>query len=308
MITLFAGRPAAGKSTGARWFAAQFTRGTLGGCWQGRPQTIAYIGGEETARFVVKPGLQAAGADMRRVLFPEVAIRDEAVNLTADVDEKALTRLLLEHGVTVVVVDPIMSTIRRKVDIYRTNEMREALGPWMRIAQAINGVVLGITHLKKGTTADVVAAINASSAIGEVARCVFGFAVDRESGTRVMGQAKNSCGPEDLSLTYSMIAEDFTADTGRTGSVVRFELGGESEITVSDILASDGHRDRQSARTQKVVDFVNGRDATAAEDVVRACLANSANHASQVLRRLYTAGRIDNPVRGLYTPRMQPPK
>lgn len=73
-MTLFAGRPAAGKSTAARWFAAQVSRGTLPGAWVGQPHSVAYIAAEESAKYSVKPSLRAAGADTSRVFFPETVI------------------------------------------------------------------------------------------------------------------------------------------------------------------------------------------------------------------------------------------
>lgn len=56
--------------------------------------------------------------------------------------------------------------------------------------------------LRKAPNGDVVAGINGSSAFGEVARSIFGFAKDLESGERILSQAKNSAGEEDLALTY----------------------------------------------------------------------------------------------------------
>jgi hypothetical protein len=56
------------------------------------------------------------------------------------------------------------------VDIHRNNEPRVHLEPWARIAERINGVVIGVVHLTKAPKGDVVAAINASSVFGEVAR------------------------------------------------------------------------------------------------------------------------------------------
>src|SRR4051794_41169441 len=66
-LALFAGRPGAGKSTAGRWFAASASTGTLAGCWEGKPVGVAYIAAEESAKYVVKPGLRAAGADLGKV-------------------------------------------------------------------------------------------------------------------------------------------------------------------------------------------------------------------------------------------------
>jgi hypothetical protein len=305
VLTLFAGRPEAGKSTAVRWFAARWSTGELDGCWKDTPQKIAYIASEEALEYVVKPGLQVAGADMANFTFPEVKMSGEAVALMSDTDEHELTEQLLAEGVTVVIVDPIMATIRSKVDIYRNNDLREALAPWVRIARRINGTVIGVVHLNKGTSGDVVASVNGSSAFGEVARCVFGFTKDPEcEPERVMSQVKNSCGPCDLSLTYEIAAEVFTADTKRQGLIPVFGITGESDTTVGEILAAAGGKRRLSPNMQHVLDLVNSRHETHADIVVDKGLAKTRNTASKMLERLYKRGFIDNPAYGSYCPKV----
>jgi hypothetical protein len=306
VLTLFAGRPGAGKSTAARWFAAQISKGALDGYWKDKPQKVAYIASEESLEQVVKPGLQLAGANMDNIVFPKVTFDGEAVALMSDRDEAELTKQLQAQHVTAIFVDPIMATIRRKVDIYRNNELREALNPWVRIAQRLKGTVVGVVHLTKGNSGDVVAAVNGSSAFGEVARCVFGFAKDPQNdGERVMSQVKNACGVEDLSLSYEISVQVFTADSGRKGLMPVFDVTGDSDTTVSEILSTVAGKLRPS--TQAVVDFVKGRTETGAQAVVDAGLAKTLNTAQKMLRRLSDRGLIDNPTYGHYCPKLAGP-
>ncbi|SBS70922.1 conserved hypothetical protein [uncultured Mycobacterium sp.] len=248
-FTLFGGRPGAGKSTAARWFVAGFSTGTLDGCFLGRPQNVAYIAAEESGRYVVKPSLRAAGADLNRIYFPTVTSDGRATRLQSVADENELTELLIANNITVVVVDPVMSTIGGGVDIHRNNETRQYIEPWARIAERIDGVVIGIAHLRKATGGDVVTALTGSSAFGEVARSVFGFAKDPDSddGERVMSQAKNSTGVEDLAVTYRIESMPVTTDAGTSAEVARFVLGARSERTVDDLL-------RESVTVNSVVD------------------------------------------------------
>ena len=236
-----AGRPSVGKSTVARWIAAGYSNGMMGGCWYGQPQNVAYLAPyEESLKYTVKPGLAAVGADMDRISFPEViADEDKVVQLRSLLDEKALTEELLAAGVSVVIVDPVMSTIGAKVDIYRNNETREFIEVWPRIATALDGIVVGVVHFTKGAGADILAAINGSSAFGEVARAVFGLAKDptSEEDHRIISQANNSTGREDFSLVYHIAPTKTTTDTGETAEVGRFEILGRSERTVSDVLS-----------------------------------------------------------------------
>lgn len=238
-LTLFGGRPGAGKSTCARWFAAGWSTGTLSGCWEGRPVNVAYIATEETWKHIVAPSLQAAGADMRRVFFIQEG--DEPARIRSIADEARLTDLFTAHNIRAVFLDPMMGTITGGADINRNNEVREYLDPWVRIAEKIDGPVIGICHMTKAPTGDVVASITGSSAFGELARCVFGFAVDREAddGTRVMSQAKNSAGYEDLSLAYRIGTKQVQTTDGQVAEMARFELIGPTDKTVRELLIAE---------------------------------------------------------------------
>ena len=276
-LSLAAGRPGAGKSTFLRWFVAQFSNGKAQGSWRNQPQKVAYIAAaEESLRFMVKPGLRAAEADMDMISYPKVTVDitgsgEQVVRFSAVADEHALTKLLVEQGVTVVVVDPIMATIEGKVDIHRNNETRTHLEPWARIAEAINGIVVGIVHLTKGSNSDVVAAITGSSAFGEVPRAVFGFAKDPESelGQRIMSQAKNSAGHEDLSLAYLIEEVKITADSGKSAMIGKFKIIGATARTVNDILSEPARRKGSALEMCKswLQGFLTGKGRVASHDV-----------------------------------------
>jgi hypothetical protein len=305
-LTLFGGRPGTGKSSAGRWFAARFSRGELEGCWKGQPQTVAYIAAEETARYVLKPALRAAGADMTRIIIPKVKTAEgKYVALLADEDEHRLTEDLIRQKVSVIIVDPVMATIKSKTDIYRSNELREALDPWLRIAEAIDGIVIGIVHFIKGTTGDLIGSINGGSAFGEVARCVFGFAKEASpvggAPLRVMSQAKNSCGREDLSLEFAIESKWVTVSTGEEVEVGTFILGEESEVSASELLTPRKGPRPLSPRMQLVLDHVNRQEGVVTPmDISDAMLAKDNKAAGQMLRRLFERGMILNPRQGEY--------
>lgn len=251
-LALFAGRPGAGKSSAARWFAAQATRGLLEGCWNKEPQNVAYIAtAEESVKYTITPGLRAADADLSKVHFPTVTHDGQNAQLLSIVDEADLITYLLAHRITVVIVDPLMSTIAATSDVNKNNEVRAQVAPWSRIADAINGIVVGVVHLRKNNTGDVVAGVTGSSAFGEMARAVFGFAKSPTDDTRVMSQHKNSVGFEDLSLSYQIDSETITVASGETAEVGAFRILGPSEITVEDILIEGGPQEGTGADCQR---------------------------------------------------------
>lgn len=245
-LAIFAGRPGAGKSSAARWLAAKATQGDLRGCFDHQPLNVAYIAGEEPWSEVIAPALVAAGADMNRIYTYHAHDPDgRRTRLLSNVDEQLLTQQFLADNITIVIVDPLMSTISSVADVHRNNEVRDYIEPWARIAAAINGITLGIAHLRKNTSGDAVSLITGSSAFGEVARAVFAFVKDPDSedGDRIMSQAKNSTGMEDLALTYRIDAAPVTASDGTVCEVGRFRITGDSEVTAEQVLATSGGPD-----------------------------------------------------------------
>ncbi|WP_440713103.1 AAA family ATPase [Gordonia sp. FQ] len=263
-VVLFAGRPGAGKSTSARWLVAQATTGTLPGCWLGTPVNVAYIAREEAVDYIVKPSMRAHGTDLERVFFPEVELTvDNEVARTTPVhiaDMEAFTRTCCEHRVRLVVVDPLMSTIGSKTDVNRNNEVRAQLDPWRTLAEDIDGVVIGVAHLNKSGNGDVVAGVNGSSAFGEIARAVFGFAKDpdAENGERVLSQEKNSLGDESLALSYRIDPAEVRTDSGRTAEVGRFVLLGESERSVGDVLRDAARQGPSTTDYDAIITWLRG--------------------------------------------------
>ena len=233
-VSMFAGKPAAGKSTASRWFASQITRGTLPGIWEGVPMNVAMVSVEEQEDTTVVPSLEVSGADLDRVFLPRITEAGREGVFGSIRDEEEFTNLLIENQIRAVFIDPVMSTFGGKADVYRNNEVREYLNPFVRMAQAINGFVVCVHHLRKGTVSDVLGAMNGSSAFGEVPRAVFGFA-PFESGAHVMEQVKNSAGPTDLKLEYHLPIQYTQDEDGVPFALPMFEIKGSTTVSISDI-------------------------------------------------------------------------
>jgi hypothetical protein len=233
-LCMFAGKPAAGKSTASRWFAARLSRGQLPGVWEGTPMTVAMVSIEEQEDTTVVPSLQVAGADMSRIVLPRFTEAGNESVFASIRDEQEFTAGLLQNDVRAVFIDPVMSTFGGKADVYRNNEVRQYLAPFTRIAQAINGIVVCVHHLRKGTVNDVLGSMNGSSAFGEVPRGVFGFA-PFENGAHVMEQVKNSAGPTGLKLEYFLPIQYTQDQDGVPFELPKFEIKGTTTISISDI-------------------------------------------------------------------------
>ena len=95
-------------------------------------------------------------------LFSQVKTADGryAALLAAD-DEGYMKEHLVKERISVLIVIPVMETMKSRTDVYRNNDLGCA-GP----LAAIDGTVIGIVHFTKGTTGDLVAGINGSAAFG----------------------------------------------------------------------------------------------------------------------------------------------
>jgi hypothetical protein len=301
-LVLFAGRPEAGKSTAARWFAAGYTNGTIGGCFYRQPQNVAYIATEESLECMVKPSLRAVQADMSRVYFPEVQMDGHRVRLLSDLDEDALTAELRDRGITIVIVDPLMSAIASATNINKNNETRSYIEPWARIAETINGLTIGIVHLIKAPGGDIVAAINGSSAFGEVARAVIAFARDPQSDDDecVLSQEKNNAGRRDLALKYTVESATVTTDDLLPAEVGRFVIGDPSDRRVADVIHASSAEDRLGGRSVEVLEVVRQAAVPVDAKTVAACTDMSNDDAGKYLRRLAKNGLLTKVGRGLY--------
>jgi predicted ATP-dependent serine protease len=299
-LNLFAGRPSAGKSTGARFFAAGYSNGTIGGCFDGSPQNVAYVAAEESIKYMVKPSLRAHGADLTRIVFPEIYFDGQQIRLQSVRDEDLPAKQLVKRNVSIVFVDPIMSTIGSGVDIHRSNETRTHVEPWQRIAEKIGGLVIGIVHLRKQFGTDILGAINGSSAFGEVARGVIAFAADETGEERVLSQTKNAAGENDLAMLYSIEPTTVQTDEG-PAEVGKFVPGALSERRASDLLRADNANERLGPISLDVLEAVREIGGPSGPSQVAELVpALDAETAGKYMRRLAKIDMLVKRGRGLY--------
>jgi hypothetical protein len=300
-LALFAGRPEVGKSTAARYFAAGYTNGTIDGCFWGKPQNVGYYASEESITFAVKPSLRAHKADLSPVhMIHTELLNGQVVPLLSTRDETKLAKYLCNNGITVLLVDPLMSTIANTADINRNNQVHEYVEPWQRISEAIHGIVIGLVHLVKVPGGDILAAINGSSAFGEVARGVIAFANAPDADLRVLSQEKNNAGFNDLSMTFSIEDTDIETDEGPTrfGQLV---LGEPSDIRVRDMLRTDEAKGVLGQRSYSIMEAVRqAGEPVDAEMAGKLVPDMSRADVGRYLRRLAQSGLLIKTSRGLY--------
>ena len=217
-LTLLAGDPGLGKSCLTLDVAARVSRGNG---WPdspaatGAPAGVVLLSAEDDLADTIRPRLDAAGADVLRIMALEaVKVRDPEAgtdrpspfSLAADLPELARA-ISATRDCRLVVIDPITAYLGR-ADSHKNAEIRALLAPLSELAARCDVAIVAVTHLRKGEGPAMYRAMG-SLAFVAAARAVFGVARDPDDATgerRFMLPVKNNLGNDRDGLAYRLLA------------------------------------------------------------------------------------------------------
>lgn len=267
-LHLAAGYGGVGKGVFASHLIAQLTHGTLPGCYEGSPIEAAIVSSEDDWGMVIRPRLLVAGADLD--LVHEIILErdgEEYSGLRLPRDLVALEDALSKQGVKFVFLDPLTSMLEGGSDLHSNKDVRDLLDPIVRMAQGTGVTFYANAHLNKGSvvTGDSVHKINGSSAFSEIPRSIFLFAKDpNNKGTRILSQAKNNVGNEDLpNIAFAMTLETIPGERTESGESTESP---RIEIVDDDYDMSAGQAIAAAAK------MPNSGQTTELEDAIRQIL------------------------------------
>jgi hypothetical protein len=294
----FGGREGVGKSTWCAHIAAKVTRGELPGDSYGTPKGVIIVSTEDDWSATIKPRLVAAGADLDRVIHV-AAVEPDGLEGTLSLPEdlKRLEEIIHDHDVALVVLDPLLTLINKKLDTHKDAEVRQALGPMTKLAHDAKVSLIGLVHVNKSTEGDLLNRIMASRALTGVPRA-FLFCARYTPGEEggevedpisailngprtdfVFGQIKNNLAAKvAISLRYHMETEIVGHDD-EAGKEIRASklFIGERPVpqNVEDIVLEQ-EKVRKSVRTegskaqQWLVGYLTGRGEVPAKTIIKA--------------------------------------
>lgn len=304
-LTLIPGREGAGKSLFLAWLAAQITRGTLPGEFEGEPRSVLYVASEDSWSYTVGPRMAAAGADLDRIFRVEVRQEGVLAQVSLPLDCQRIAEDALSVKAAAIMLDPIISLVDDTLSVNQSKELRKALEPLRRAAEGADVIVAALAHFNKVSDTDVLSKIPGSRAWAEVARAVFGIAEDREQGCYVASQVKNNLGRLDLPhLAYRIDSVDLPTEGGLT-NVGRLVWQENSEIGIEEVLARRPERKARevSDRSREVIDWIEAQGYPASlPDIVAAFPDIKPVTIRSILHRAAERGDVSNPLRGHYGP------
>lgn len=242
-LNILSGQQSAGKSTWAAFVVSRVTTGrALDGDEARKPIKVGWLSFEESGNAIVSK-LTAAGADlgMVTILDDVEVLNDEGHAIrrpwSMPGDVSVLEDAIVKHGLEFVVVDGIGYSIRGDTKDYGT--VGTALSSLAMVAERTKTAILGLTHVRKGSSEAVTASIGSTAwtAIPRIGIVLGRNPHDETGSLRVVRVAKT--GYREPATGYEFtISEDEQLECGYITELVPSDVLAD-EITDSSLSAGD---------------------------------------------------------------------
>lgn len=214
-LTVLDGDPGLGKSTITLDLAARITRGDAmpdGAPGLNLPRGVILMGAEDGLADTVRPRLDAARADVRRVVALADVRDGDRYRLPTVADVDRLERAQRAVDAALLVVDPLAAFLGHGVDGHRDTEVRQALAELAALAERTGLAVLVLRHLSKSGGANPLYRGGGSIGVIAAARSGLLLAADPDDPTRrVLASTKCNLAPMPPSLALTLDHADGVA-------------------------------------------------------------------------------------------------
>ncbi len=220
-ITIIQGDPGEGKTTLILNLAAMLSKGEKlpESKRVSEPINIIYQTAEDGLADTVKPRLEAAKADSKRIM-----VIDET-NIELSMTDIRLETAISQTNAKMVILDPLQAYIGASVDMHRANEIRPVMKHLADVAQKYQCAIVLIGHMNKSINMKSSYRGLGSIDIPASARSVLLVGRIKDNPTiRVMAQIKSS-----LAHEGDPIAFELNKETG-------FKFIGKYDISVDDLI------------------------------------------------------------------------
>lgn len=183
-LTLVPGIGGLGKSTWLAAIAAKLSRGELGD-----PGATLIVSYEDAAEEVLRPRLEAAGANLE--LVHQVVLANEAfgcVQLPQHVEE--LVFQANEVQAKLIIIDPIVAAIDVALDAHKDQHVRSVLARLARLAEDLDCAVVLVAHLNKTPSTQEHIRVGGSTAFWNACRSVVFVGGNPDEDERLIMQRK----------------------------------------------------------------------------------------------------------------------
>jgi hypothetical protein len=267
-LTILDGDPGLGKSVLSLDLAARVSTGqAMPDGAPGPRGGVVLLSAEDALDDTIRPRLDAAGADVSRVLaLDSIPDGDKPRRLPElPIDGPLIGAAVRRVGALLVVVDPLTAYLGHTVNSHRDTDCRRALWPLAALAEETGAAVVVIRHLNKAMGSNPL--YRGGGSIGIIGAARSGLLVakdpDNPDRRRILAATKCNLAPLPASLAYDLS----TAENG----ALRIGWAGESPHTAESLLAAP-RDDEERGALQDAADVLRSileRGPVAPEDAKR---------------------------------------
>lgn len=244
-LTLMGGKPGEGKSAVTMDLIARLSTASPlpDGYRPSSPVTCAILSAEDDPNDTLVPRLIAARADLQRVHVLGAVYDDLGIGRpwTLPDDVGPLEEYVTRHGIGLVVIDPLTAFLSTTVDSHRDSAVRGMLLPLAAMAKTTGCGILGVRHLRKGSSGDPRDAGSGSLAFTAAARMEWVIGRDPQDGSRrIIATTKVNIAADPPSLAYRLVSAQGEWET------VAIRWDGTSTVTASQLTADAPTEDERS--------------------------------------------------------------
>jgi hypothetical protein len=224
-LTIMDGDPGMGKSLVTAQIGANITCGKkFANGEKPRKGRVLYLSPEDEPDRILRPRLEAHGADIAKIRFMQNAFILDEVGI------EILRRELVEHPAELAIIDPLTAFIPENVNTHQAHETRGFMRPLAMLARDLDMSILVVRHMRKAATDSAIQAGQGSMDFIASVRSglvVMKHPVDPE--TRVFAQSKANYSRKGTSITFEVVGFD-------EGSVPKIQWNGPIPQSADDLL------------------------------------------------------------------------
>jgi hypothetical protein len=274
-ITLLDGDPGLGKSTLLCEFAARISRGDpLPGGDAAPPRPVVLMSAEDDPYDTIRPRIDAAGGDPRRVIAFATLPNDASNETLGAIPDHlyVIEEIITRTRAALLIIDPLVAFLARGHNANSDQGVRRAFHALKGLAERTGVAVVAVRHLNKSMTANPLYRGGGSIGIIGAARCGLLLAPDPEDAERrILASTKDNLGLPPPSLAFRLLSSPGS-------DVARVVWEGESQWTAGQLL-------RESASGVPTHSLLAD-----AREWLRAALADGPRSAREILREAADAG------------------
>lgn len=250
-LTLLDGDPGTGKSTLALNLAAAIsTGGILPGGDRVNPADVVILSAEDGAADTIRPRIDAAGGDPRRIhLLTAVTTPEgeEAPDLCSHIS--SIRAAVERTRAALVVIDPLMAYLGPDVNSHRDQDVRRTLRPLAQMAEETGTALVVVRHLNKSAGGQAIYRGGGSIGIAGAARGVLLVAKDPEDeDRRILAVVKNNLAKFPESLAFRLQSVGHVARVEWDSEPVSYTADELLAVTVPDPDSQEEKTDQKTAK------------------------------------------------------------